>query len=137
MKIEKYSAKGAGVDIPAIKITASADSPNAIIIHGYGGSKEEMLGLSWRISSLGFNTITIDLRGHGQNVHPMSFKIMEDVENIVSELKSSSGTVIAIGHSLGGRLALLSKADYRIGISPALNQDFSLATRSFINNMRK
>jgi pimeloyl-ACP methyl ester carboxylesterase len=77
MKIEKYSTKSIGIDIPTIKISTSFYSPNAIIIHGYGGNKEEQLGLSFRIATLGFNTFTIDLRGHGENALPLSNAIVD------------------------------------------------------------
>ncbi len=133
MKIETLLMKGLGVDIPAIKITLSDDFPNVLVIHGFGGNKEEQLGLSWRISNLGYNTFTIDLRGHGENTLPFSPKIEEDIDSLVNTLHKP---LIVIGHSLGGRLALLTKANFRIGLSPALSQSFSEQTKTLIHNMR-
>jgi hypothetical protein len=137
MKISNYNTKDSGIDLPIIKITSSDASPNVIVIHGYGGNKEEQLGLSWRISNLGCNTFTVDLRGHGENIFPLSYKVQDDIDFLIANLKSAARQTIVIGHSLGGRLALLSKADYRIGISPALDRIFSEQTKAIINNTRK
>jgi hypothetical protein len=137
MKIENVVLTAKGINIPAIKITDSDDSPNVIVMHGYGGSKEEQLGLSWRIANLGFNTCTIDMRGHGENTLPLSHKIQNDLDNLINEIRRPSVPLITIGHSLGGRLALLSKADYRIGLSPALSQSFSEQTQTITKNLRQ
>lgn len=136
METERIIIKDADIKIPIAKISSSDDSPNVIIIPGYGGNKEEQLGLAWRISNLGYNSYTVDLRGHGENTLPLSNKIQEDIEYLIDKIKNSS-PIIVIGHSLGGRLALLSKADYRIGISPALSKIFSDQTKGIINNIRK
>jgi hypothetical protein len=45
------------------------------------------------------------------------------------------GKVAAIGHSLGGRLALVSAADFKIGISPAIKKVFSEETNSVLRAM--
>jgi esterase/lipase len=137
MNIESIAVYNGNVKIPLIKITCSENSPNVVIIHGYGGCKEEQLGLSWRISNLGYNTFTIDLRGHGENTLSLSIKIQEDIEYLINKINNPSKPLIIIGHSLGGRLALLSKAKYRIGISPAFNRSFSEQTKKIIKNSRQ
>jgi hypothetical protein len=129
--------KSDGIDIPSIKITASDDAPDVVVLHGYGGSKEEQLGLSWRISMLGFNTLTVDLRGHGENILPLSIKIQDDLDGLIRTIKRPSRPVVAIGHSLGGRIALLSNAEYRIGLSPALPSSFSEQTQATITMLRQ
>jgi len=48
----------------------------------------------------------------------------------------SSGKVVVIGHSLGGRLALISSADFAIGISPALSTTFGEETAGILKNVR-
>jgi predicted alpha/beta hydrolase len=137
MKIETLTMKSDGIDIPSIKITASDDAPDVVVLHGYGGSKEEQLGLSWRISMLGFNTLTVDLRGHGENILPLSIKIQDDLDGLIRTIKRPSRPVVAIGHSLGGRIALLSNAEYRIGLSPALPSSFSEQTQATITMLRQ
>ena len=122
--------------IPAYTLSSPDFKTTVIVIHGYGGNKEELLGLSFRISELGFNVITFDLRGHGQNINPLNIDILKDV-NYLFDLKRQNGKIISIGHSLGGRLSLVSNANVRIGISPALDRTYSDQTKTIINNLRK
>jgi hypothetical protein len=106
------------------------------MIHGYGGCKEEMLGLSYQIAEAGFLTYTIDMRGHGENEIPYDENIVFDINRISEFIREPGKGTVIIGHSTGGRLALTSNCDYSIGISPALNKEFSNQTREIINNLR-
>lgn len=124
------------VKIPCIMMVPSNSVGAAVIIHGYGGCKEEQLGLAWRIAEEGLVTCTIDLRGHGQNILPLDEKILSDVGAAIKYCRHF-GKVVTIGHSLGGRLSLVSDADYAIGISPALGLVFGNQTREILKNLRK
>ncbi len=135
MNIEEKIIKENGWDIPSILIQPLDPMGAAVIVHGYGGCKEEQLGLSWRVAKMGIAVLTIDLRGHGEHTLSLDENVVLDVEAAVNYMKSF-GKVAAIGHSLGGRLCLLSSADYKIGLSPALNKDFSDKTRDMINFLR-
>ena len=123
------------VQVPAVVFTHERPRAYAIVVHGYGGCKEEALGLAWRIAKEGLTVAAIDLRGHGENERLYDTSILEDVDLVVRHLKRS-GKVLAVGHSLGGRLCLLSQADCKIGISPALGQSFGQATVNLITTMR-
>ncbi|HVP94262.1 MAG TPA: hypothetical protein VMS89_03730, partial [Methanoregulaceae archaeon] len=46
------------------------------------------------------------------------------------------GKITVVGHSLGGRLALLSNVDYCIAISPSLSKKYSEQTREMLKVMR-
>lgn len=135
MDIKRQLIKGNGFNLPSIILTPSTLQGAVVLIHGYGGSKEEQLGLGYRIAEKGFKTCVIDLRGHGE--HPLSLdeNVTLDVETAI-EYCRPFGEVAAIGHSLGGRLALTSSADYSIGISPALNTTYSLQTQNTLKNLR-
>ena len=52
------------------------------------------------------------------------------------EAKTYDLPVIAIGHSLGGRLSLTSNADFAIGLSPALDFFYSERTQEVLSEMR-
>ncbi len=106
-----------------------------VLLHGYGGCKEEQLGLAWRLAELGFATCAIDLRGHGEHPAPMDLDMPRNVEAAIAHCRQY-GPVTAIGHSLGGRLALLSSAEYGIGISPSLDREYGERTRTMLHNMR-
>lgn len=125
-----------GVKIPCIMIEPATPIGAAVIIHGYGGCKEEQLGLAWRIAEFGLVTCTIDIRGHGQHALPLDKRVILDVNSAISYCRRY-GKVVAVGHSLGGRLSMVSDADYSIGISPALVNIFGNQTRENLKNLRQ
>jgi pimeloyl-ACP methyl ester carboxylesterase len=106
-----------------------------VIAHGYGGCKEEQLGLAARVAECGLVACAIDLRGHGQNPRPLDSGVLEDIEAAVSRFRHH-GKVVAIGHSLGGRLALISSADLAVGISPPLDPSYCARTRELLQKLR-
>lgn len=135
MQIERIQIHGEGLDVPAIAVTPENFRASVAVVHGYGGNKEEMLGLAWRIAEAGFRAVSIDLRGHGEHPFRLDGEIMHDVEAAIAFLRQE-GPAAAVGHSLGGRLALHSTADFAIGISPAIRKSFSEQTRKHIRAMR-
>jgi pimeloyl-ACP methyl ester carboxylesterase len=135
MYVERLLIPGKGCDVPAAVITPDCPRGSAVVIPGYGGNKEEMLGLAWRIAESGLTACAIDIRGHGEHALPLDGAAADDVEAAVGFCRGH-GAVAAVGHSLGGRLALLSSADFAIGISPALRKRFSEQTRTRIRSMR-
>lgn len=87
------------------------------------------------MAEIGITTCVIDLRGHGENELHLDENVILDVETAIKYCRRL-GKVVAIGHSLGGRLSLLSTADYIIGISPALNKTFGNETQETIKSLR-
>ena len=63
--------------------------------------------------------MAIDIRGHGEHPAPLDEGLLQDLEAALDFLRHF-GKVVAVGHSLGGRLVLISTADLVIAISPAL-----------------
>lgn len=100
----------------------TAPRAGAVLLHGYGSSKESMLGLALALAEAGFACLAPDLPGHGE--HPQAFGpgVLGEVRGLVERTRRAHGRVLALGHSLGGRLALLSGADAVVAISPALPQ---------------
>ena len=135
MKSERISIPGDGFDVPAIVYSPPQASCAALIVHGYGGCKEEQLGLAWRIAETGITTCAVDLRGHGEHALPLDARVGLDVTSAIRYCRSF-GRVIAVGHSLGGRLVLLSDADLVIAVSPALATSFSAQTVNLIKDLR-
>jgi dienelactone hydrolase len=135
ISVERLNIKGEGVKVPAVVLSPPQSSCAAVIVHGYGGCKEEQFGLAWRIAETGITACAIDLRGHGEHELPLDEKVMSDV-SVALRHSRSHGKVVAIGHSLGGRLALLSDADFVIGISPALNSVLGPQTMKILKDLR-
>ncbi len=135
MNIERAEIVCDGAGVPCAIIRPPMSRGAAVIVHGYGGSKEEQLGLAWRIAEIGITACAIDLRGHGENKLPQDRGIVRDLEGVLAQCRSF-GKVAAIGHSVGGRLCLLSSADFVVAISPALVSEFSPETEKLVKAMR-
>jgi dienelactone hydrolase len=135
MELERLSIGSEDGDIPAVMLTPPAPRGAAVVIHGYGGNKEEVLGLASRVAAAGLVTCALDLRGHGENTRPLDPGVARDVEAGLSALRRF-GKVAAVGHSLGGRLALLSSADFAFALSPALARDYGATTRRMLEDLR-
>jgi len=108
-----------GKEVPAYGFLPDQPLGGAAVCHGYGGSKEQMLGLCARLAEAGMAALCFDLRGHGEHPAPLDGGMLEDFEAAIAYLRRY-GRVAAIGHSLGGRLALMSTADLIVAISPAV-----------------
>jgi dienelactone hydrolase len=106
-----------------------------VFVHGYGGCKDEMLGLAVRAAEIDLAAYAFDLRGHGANPASMDADLAADVELAVAHARRL-GRVAAIGHSLGGRLAIASSADFALGISPALASSYGAKTRAILGSTR-
>jgi Alpha/beta hydrolase family len=131
MDIENRFLPGDGCKVPAILIQPEDPIGAAVIVHGYGGNKEEQLGLGWRVAEAGLVACVIDLRGHGEHTLPLNGEECTDLDAAIRFCRSS-GKVVAIGHSLGGQLALLSNADCHIAISPSVKRPLSEHTQAML-----
>ena len=127
--------EGESIQVPAIRIFPRDPKGAAVIVHGYGGCKEEQLGLAWRVAGSGLVAYSIDLRGHGQNRMPLDYGVQADVDLVIRHARQF-GKVLAIGHSLGGRLSLMSDADFAIGISPPLDGSYGAKTEELLKKLR-
>lgn len=135
VEIERKIINNRDLNVPCAILKPSQPIGAAVVVHGYGGFKEETLGLAWRIAEKGFITGAIDLRGHGEHPLDLDENILLDLETSISYFRQF-GKVTAVGHSLGGRLSLISSADYAIGISPAIVKEFSPQTQQLIKENR-
>jgi len=136
MQIERQAIPGDTGSIPAALISSPESWGAVVLVHGIGGCKEEQLGLAWRLAELGCAAIAIDLRGHGENEKPLDLEVVSDV-NAAIAFVSRFGPVAAVGHSMGGRLALLSSAEYVFAISPALEQVYGEKTSHTLRSKRR
>jgi dienelactone hydrolase len=135
MIIEPMIVEDGDLQVPSIKISPEDPVGAAVVVHGYGGCKEEQLGLAWRVAGSGLVTFAIDLRGHGQHQMELDHDIQEDVEMVIRHARKY-GRVVSIGHSLGGRLSLMSSANFAIGISPPLDGTYGARTEELLKKLR-
>jgi dienelactone hydrolase len=108
-----------GHRIPAYLLAPDDPRAGAVVAHGYGGCKEQMLGVAARLADSRVAALCLDLRGHGEHPAPLGSGMLLDLEAALARLRPF-GRTIAVGHSLGARLALMSSADGVVAISPAV-----------------
>jgi len=81
-----------------------------LLIHGFSGSPSEMRLMGERLAEFGWSVLGVQLSGHGTTPEQMAKTRWEDwakdAEAGVFRLKESCDTVIGVGLSMGGLLAL-------------------------------
>jgi pimeloyl-ACP methyl ester carboxylesterase len=97
-------------------------APTAILTHGYGSNREELLGTSYELWEAGYNVITYDMRGHGNSGAEKSSLGRAELADLnatiayAKALKSSSGAPLSdgriglLGVDLGGFISLTAAA---------------------------
>jgi len=120
-----------GYRVPAILLEPPDSHGGAVVSHGYGGVKEEVLGLALPFCLHGWSAMVIDLRGHGAHPAELDPGLLEDLNGAIDYLRRF-GPTLAVGHSLGGRLALASDADRAIGFSPSIVRGISAAGQTMM-----
>jgi len=88
----------------------SGNRVGCLLIHGFSGSPSEMRFMGERLAKAGWTVFGILLSGHGTTPEQMAKTSWEDwtrdAEAGVRKLRKSCDTVIGIGLSMGGLLAL-------------------------------
>jgi dienelactone hydrolase len=114
-----------GDPIPAVLLSPDSPHSGAVLLHPYGCSKEQMLGLAFTLAEKGVAALAIDNCGHGENMAAIGPRMRNEVDAAVAYVRKRFGRVGCTGLSLGGRLALMSSADYMVAMSPAVVSEIS------------
>ena len=122
-RITDLTAKD-GHRVPACLLAPDSARGGAVLIPPYGGTKETMLGIAVSLADAGIAALAIDLCGHGENTTALGPVMRDEVESAVAYMRRF-GPVGAAGNSLGGRLALMSSADFMVAISPSVMAQMS------------
>ena len=102
-----------GVSIAATFRPGHGDhSPAVLLLHGVGASRQATAANAAWLASLGYATLTIDFRGHGQStIVPRTFGLREALDArtafIWLKRRQNGAPVSIIGISLGGAASLL------------------------------
>ena len=123
-----------GHAIPGLLLVPDSPRGGAVVCHGYGGSKEQMLPIALAIAERGTAALAIDLCGHGENMAPIGPAMRDEVEAAVAFVRRFGRTAV-IGHSLGGRLALMSSADVMVAMSPSVMVQMSPQGKWMFENL--
>ena len=113
-----------------------------ILLHGIRSNKECFIRLSAKLSKLGFNTVAIDSRAHGNSsgTH-CSFGVKEkkdvsELINILAKQENITENIGVWGQSLGGAIGLQAMgSDKRIkfGIIESTFSDFKTITNDYFS----
>lgn len=89
-----------------------------LLIHGFTGTPFEMHDLGVHLAGAGFSVLGVRLFGHATSIEDLQRARWEDwltcVEDGLHLLRTTCRTVTVIGLSMGGTLALLSGAAFRV-----------------------
>ena len=104
-----------------------------LLLHGFSGSPSEMRFMGERLAKYGWTILGIRLSGHGTTPEQMAKTHWEDwardAEEGVRKLRESCNTVIGIGLSMGGLLALHLAAHGLIDGIVSMNAPMVLADK--------
>ncbi|WP_299226801.1 alpha/beta fold hydrolase [uncultured Psychroserpens sp.] len=97
-----------------------------IILHGFLGMSDNWKTLGNRFSEVGFEVHLVDQRNHGRSFHDSEFNydvLADDLKHYcdVHQLKD----IILLGHSMGGKTAMLFATMYSELVSKLLVADIS------------
>lgn len=82
-----------------------------LLVHGFGGSKEDFTHYLPRLAAMGWHVVAPDNRGHGGSSKPADesayslAQIADDVNELVTALEWD--TITVLGHSMGGMVVQL------------------------------
>lgn len=113
-----------GYPVPALLFEPAPAQGGVVVSHGYGSSKEEWLGVTACLADAGFAALAIDLRGHGENTPLVGPGALDDLMGALGYMRRY-GPVAVVGHSLSGRLSLMTDADAVVAIAPSVVQEVS------------
>jgi fermentation-respiration switch protein FrsA (DUF1100 family) len=123
-----------GHAIPGFLFAPASPRGGAVVCHGYGASKEQMLGIVTAVAERGIAVLAVDLCGHGENTAPIGPAMRDEMESAIAFVRRFGRTAV-IGHSLGGRLALMSSADVMVALSPSVMMQMSPQGKWMFENL--
>jgi len=113
--------------------TGGSAGKKALLFHGYGGCKEEMLKLGLALADFGIDSELYDLPGHGDRKDYFSLK---DVEEFLKGIKKEGSYFLGIGHSIGARLICEVPCRRYMLLSPPLDAKFEGSKKELLRNLR-
>jgi pimeloyl-ACP methyl ester carboxylesterase len=97
-----------------------------VILHGFLGMSDNWKTLGSKFSENGFEVHLLDQRNHGRSFHSDIFNYEILVEDLKNYCKSHQlKDIILLGHSMGGKVAMLFAATYPEMVSKLVVADIS------------
>lgn len=106
------------IDVRTYVVGGPAARYDGLIIHGYGGNKEEMLSLAVSLADrANLRLVVPDLPGHG-DFSSEEFTLDNAMAAIAAAMAMVERPRLFVGHSLGARLGLMTGLPIAVAISP-------------------
>jgi dienelactone hydrolase len=96
--------------------------PTVLLVQGFPGNEEDVLGLGQRISASGMNAFTFNFRGTHESEGEFALEgSVEDIrvafeylhkEEIVGKFKIDTSNIVLCGYSFGGGMSLICAANH-------------------------
>jgi pimeloyl-ACP methyl ester carboxylesterase len=114
---QTFTVAGA-IPVPVISLHPATRRGDAIavIVHGYSGNKEVMIGFGLELARMGVPSYLLDLPGHGESTVPLEVlpdtgpapQLEQALDEVVAYARAHSDVpqpkIILLGHSLGTRV---------------------------------
>ena len=123
--LERTGVMQAPSPSPLLELTSPSPSPSpvpplAVLIHGFGGSMDQMSGMARELQTAGFEVLGVDLIGFGRSEKPpLSYnqyfwrdQVIEAVNRHQSQCGNIHRKVIFLGNSIGGFTAASAAASF-------------------------
>jgi len=97
-----------------------------IILHGFLGMSDNWKTLGKKFSKLGYQVHLVDQRNHGRSPHSIEFNyqvLVQDLKDYCE--KYNLKDIVLLGHSMGGKTAMLFATQYPEIISKLIVADIS------------
>ncbi len=87
-------------------LEAGAGGRPLLLVHGFGGSKEDFAPYLARLGAMGWHVVSPDLRGHGGSARPSdesAYSLAIAAEDLIGLLDALGwDRAVVLGHSMGG-----------------------------------
>ena len=102
-----------------VSATTFGDGPPAMLLHGWGGSANDMLPLAWAFARAGWRSVVFDMPGHGRS--PRRESSLVEFLRAMRLVAGALGTPeIIVGHSFGGAAAVFGITELLLPVRAAV-----------------
>ena len=97
-----------------------------VILHGFLGMGDNWKTLGQQFSESGYQVHLVDQRNHGRSFHDKNFSYEDMVSDLKSYLEANNlNEIVLLGHSMGGKTAMLFATQYPEMVDKLLVADIS------------
>jgi pimeloyl-ACP methyl ester carboxylesterase len=102
-----------------VAVTTFGDGPPAMLLHGWGGSSNDMLPLAWAFARAGWRSVVFDMPGHGRSPGRES-SLVEFLRAMRLVAGALGQPEIIVGHSFGGAAAVFGITELGLPVRAAV-----------------